>query len=58
MRFEGGADIPVCLHDVEVVRQNKSPRKCVYCVSALGTIEQTGDSSTALRMTCFCNNHC
>ena len=30
-----------------------SPRKCVYCVSALRTIEQTGDSSPALRMTCF-----
>ncbi len=28
------------------------PRKCVYCVSALRTIEQTGDSSPALRMTC------
>ena len=29
------------------------PRKCVYRAVALRTIEKTGDSSTALRMTCF-----
>ena len=30
-----------------------SPRKCVYGALSLGTIEKTGDSSAALRMTCF-----
>ena len=40
-------------HALEAKWLKTSPRKCVSCISALWTIEQTGDSSTSLRMTCF-----
>ena len=46
---EGGVDIPVCRRQCR-----RSPRaNVISAYLALRTAEQTGDSSAALRMTCF-----
>ena len=52
--WHGNGDPAFAQNDMPCTgRRPMSPRKCVYRVFALRTIEWKGDSSTSLRMTCF-----